>query len=422
MSLISPSLAARPREDQFIGDLASLFRRYRVRTGTPDCLRSVAPQLQANNSLRSDLFALCNAISRMCESDLTPEELLRLVAKAVGGPAAVSPDSSDISIPAEFAESFTDGFRAWQARIENLPEFTVEAPEIVEAPEEDETWRKANKFAAAASMSSSRSRPAPPAVAPSTEVSPQTPIGELTISELRSYLDEIEQRVDRLQPYLAALRPIPEVLATEPSTVQPDSAESANLVFEEPQPASAIPINQAEAEEIAEPVADKPQVFVTQSLPSTASVAALVSEIAQDRPSSDSQRNKSLTAPDGLHQDETAPLMFRSLTEKQSRSHRGLLWVAAALVMLVPGAYYGKQYIRLQSTPIQVAPPPPPAARPATPEAQDQTAGQSTKAADSTPPSTLASAPRRTSSTHLRPHAVRMAAEAARAEEQSDRR
>ena len=58
MSLMSPPLSARAREGQFVGDLATLFRRYRVRTGTPDCLMALAPQLQANNSLRGDLFAL----------------------------------------------------------------------------------------------------------------------------------------------------------------------------------------------------------------------------------------------------------------------------------------------------------------------------------------------------------------------------
>jgi hypothetical protein len=418
MNLLSLPVSAHARDDQFVSDLASLLRRYRVRTGTPDCLNAFAPQLQANDSLRSDLFALCNAISRMCEADLTPEELLNLVARAVGGPLVLSDNGT---LPSEVVEVFTSGLREWQARIDNQPEFSFEAPE------EDEAWRKANKFAAAASMNARQASGGADVTSIRGEIPPQTPIGDLTLSELRSYLDEIEQRVGRLQPFLESLRgtAVTEVLNVAPGELEPSitvlpSEEQTleNQELESPggqgkelgaQNAIAVDETTSSSSEPETEAGGAPEAGNAPPANARSEVRPVDAEIAgrlllRGRPNADSPQ----------------PYLFRSLEEQEPSRSGGLLWVAAVLALLAPLGYFGRRYVETQPPVQQIAPPRAPTApieaQPAA-TAEHSRIGASPEAS----PTPTRPARRATSTTHLDSRAVRMAAEAARAEEQSNR-
>ncbi len=64
-------------ELQFVGDLANLCKRHKVSCGDPQDLTHLSADLD-NDNFRTDLFALCTAISHMAEVDLSAEQLLAL--------------------------------------------------------------------------------------------------------------------------------------------------------------------------------------------------------------------------------------------------------------------------------------------------------------------------------------------------------
>jgi len=102
-------------ERLYLGDLACLFDRQRRRSGLALTLDSLAADLASSDALRSALFTLCTAISRMGESDLSPEELLDLVVRALSG-ADSAEGESGMAVPAELRDAFLSGYAAWQAR------------------------------------------------------------------------------------------------------------------------------------------------------------------------------------------------------------------------------------------------------------------------------------------------------------------
>ena len=102
-------------ERLYLGDLACLFDRQRRRSGLALTLDSFAADLAASDPLRSALFTLCTAISHMGESDLSPDELLDLVVRALSG-AGSAEGESGAAVPAELREAFLSGYAAWQAR------------------------------------------------------------------------------------------------------------------------------------------------------------------------------------------------------------------------------------------------------------------------------------------------------------------
>ena len=100
---------------RYIGDLAGLFERQRRRVGVALTPESFAADLAANDTLRSSLFTLCNAISHMGESDLSPEEMLDLIARALGGAGSAEGETGTL-IPDDMREAFLSGYTAWQNR------------------------------------------------------------------------------------------------------------------------------------------------------------------------------------------------------------------------------------------------------------------------------------------------------------------
>ena len=102
-------------DHQFVGDLMTLFLRSKVKCGYPRGLERFASELVSNAALRSDLFALCTAISHMAAEDLSGEELLVLVARALGGPE-VAKGAAAGEIPAAMRSAFLEGYEAWSNR------------------------------------------------------------------------------------------------------------------------------------------------------------------------------------------------------------------------------------------------------------------------------------------------------------------
>lgn len=127
MASLSIARPGKVPERQYLGDLACLFDRQRRRFGlalTPD---SFASDLVASDSLRSGLFTLCAAISRMAESDLSPEELLGLVARALDG-AGSAEGETGAPIPAGMRDAFLSGYAAWLERPNAMPGGVIPFP------------------------------------------------------------------------------------------------------------------------------------------------------------------------------------------------------------------------------------------------------------------------------------------------------
>lgn len=415
MSPSSASLRTRPKEHQFVSDLESLFRRLRVPIGSPECLEGLGPLLATKSALRSDLFTLCGAISRMSDSDLAPEELLSLVGRAVGGRAVGSADEGEPYVPEVARSVFLSGYREWQNRSNSL---------VPNEFDDADLEPKARKFSAAAVQ---RLRHAAtdwnvPLQESPADITPSTRIGDLTISELRAYLDDIEQRVGRLQPYLASIRAelpgaeavmvavakaaepaeVPDYLpgAAEPAAPSADAGMGGHGVCEGELPTEVL-VEQAAAK--AEP----------ESAPLIAD--AKVQTPAQDDSGKEDDELILPLRATLVRKEEFEPTLFRSVSGPERNRSRGFAWTAAVLALLLPAAWYGRKLLLPPPARLEIVAPAPPVSPPAEPPAPLPKPAVAT--VPRLPTGTLAKS--RTSYTsHLDPGAVRMEAQAARAEKQ----
>ena len=233
MASLSMARPGKVSERQYLGDLTGLFDRQRRRSGlalTPD---SFASDLTANDALRSGLFTLCNAISHMGESDLSPSELLSLVARAISGAGS----EVDAKIPEAMRDAFLSGYQEWRdrdlQRIVDSSESEIWPPPGTSArkppasdPGPDAFAR--NELAVGAEAESvepivsavgrrtvqealslvRREQPADPgqpdSQSPLTGTNAED-LGNMTLGELKRVLEEIEGRVSRLGPHIQSL-------------------------------------------------------------------------------------------------------------------------------------------------------------------------------------------------------------------------
>lgn len=217
MSFRSASIQKRLKDDQFVGDLISLFERRKIKTGDPCSLDTFDSILASNDAFRSQLFTLCTAISHMSAEDLSGEQLLALVARALGG-STVCSDDGTVSVPDSMRSAFLTGYEAWSNRASEPKEpLPWPIPTQSQQREESEptppltgaepaaprpaapglhTLQEALDIARERALADPSARPSP---------RPETNTEGLTLSELKTLLAEIENRVNRLQPHLGDL-------------------------------------------------------------------------------------------------------------------------------------------------------------------------------------------------------------------------
>jgi TonB family protein len=218
MSSLSMPLSGKVPERQFLGDLMSLFERRKLKCGDPQIFETFTSELASNNILRSDLFTLCTAISHMAAEDLSGEELLELVARALSGPA-IAKGGAPPEIPEGMRTAFLDGYKAWSnrgsaldeplpwppvrqmAQREELPATPVTGdassdPSASKEPvESHRTMQEALNIA--------RERSGSPLIMPRMAASAAN-LEQLTISELKKLMSEIEHQVSRIGPHAGA--------------------------------------------------------------------------------------------------------------------------------------------------------------------------------------------------------------------------
>jgi protein TonB len=213
---------------RYIGDLAGLFERQRRRAGVALTPESFAADLAGNDTLRSSLFSLCSAISRMAEHDLSPEELLDLVARALGG-AGSAEGESGTPIPEDMREAFLSGYAAWQNRDLQATahgDAWPPAGTVARKPPMREPMPEAIAHSEAAAAGRNTFEPATPASGHRTvqealglarnqhaadlEPGPRAAFahdsaGSMTLGELKHFLDEMEHRAGRIGPHVQQL-------------------------------------------------------------------------------------------------------------------------------------------------------------------------------------------------------------------------
>jgi len=285
-------------EVQFIGDLANLCKLHKIHCGDPKDLAHLGKDLQSNENFRMDLFALCTAISHMSETDLSAEKLLYLVVCAFGGSKTSLRDAT-IDLPQDAMAAFLDGYETWSKRDPDLEE----KPRPVD-PESDlpPLHPVRSRFYDAATRA--ETNPEPTVDRPHTHstngasshhhIPGNTPLEELTLSELRMYLEDIENRVNRIEPRLERIvpqrlttaepvEPVERVERVEPKTLpvspEPEELPSAELPASEPVVTAAtiaLPTHSESELVITSSLLTTPQkAVVSESIPSVSEAAHL---------------------------------------------------------------------------------------------------------------------------------------------------
>ena len=198
-----------------------------MKCGDPQTLERFASDLASNHALRSDLFTLCTAISHMAAEDLSGEQLLVLVARALGG-AAVPKGAAVADIPESMRTAFLSGYEAWGKRGCGIDEplawppsgpaapcsEDIPATEQIEAgvPHRPGDGRRTIQEA----LEIARERSPNGLIAP-WQTAPGTNIEQMTLGELKKLLEEIEQRVSRID---SQARPQASTVVTSEEDVQ----------------------------------------------------------------------------------------------------------------------------------------------------------------------------------------------------------
>jgi len=219
MSSLSMPISRKVSDGQFIGDLMSLFERRKLKCGEPQIFEAFASELVSNNILRSDLFTLCTAISHMAAEDLSGDELLALVARALAGPG-VAKGGASAEIPESMRTAFLDGYKAWSNRGQAIDE-PLPWPPVRQAPPREEPATASGDAGPDSSATMepaeshhtmqealhlARERAGVPLVMHRLAASAEN-VEHLTINELKKLLAEIENRMSRMAPHTAGVGP-----------------------------------------------------------------------------------------------------------------------------------------------------------------------------------------------------------------------
>lgn len=241
MSLGSIPRQRKVSDAQFVGDLMGLLNRHRIESAEAGGLAQFESYLASKDTFRSQLFTLCTAISHMADEDLSGEELLGLIGRAMG----VSDGDQAAEIPDSMRSAFLAGYASWINRALNEQDVwpperkpmpanePIPFPQPIEALPEPEHGLRVPGLPTVQEALLMAKKQAPfelplrgstlPAAQPAGSVSMQpggnitqlsvstsSPVAggrveNLTISELTQLLEDIERRMSRIKPHVHEL-------------------------------------------------------------------------------------------------------------------------------------------------------------------------------------------------------------------------
>ena len=246
---VSQRTPRKVHDGQFVADLAGLFERRRIGLGEPHVCEQFEILLTTSDAFRSQLFTLCTAISHMSEHDLSGEELLGLIARAL------RTESGDgASLPALLRQNFLSGLDAWNNRgLEGEDEWppvkkpvaaATVAPAVADSLQEKPSAppRPSGVPTLQEALEKARirggNRPLrPELVQPaSTPMPVETDTNANAIQELNALLGEIEERMKRLRPQLAETPPVAETVTARSHVLDIFQDESPVIAAPTPAP------------------------------------------------------------------------------------------------------------------------------------------------------------------------------------------
>ena len=242
MSLGSIPRQRKVSDAQFVGDLMGLLKRHRIESADAGGYGQFELNLASKDTFRSQLFTLCTAISHMADEDLSGEELLALIDRAMGASGRPYEDG-DGGMPESMRMAFLSGYDAWSTRAMNDPDVwppvrqptpanePIPFPQPTEAlpepehglrvpglPTVQEALLMAKKQApfelpvrvtplpeAQATAPISARGGSNPAANTAAPPAPSANVDNLTISELTQLLEDIERRMSRIKPHFHEL-------------------------------------------------------------------------------------------------------------------------------------------------------------------------------------------------------------------------
>ncbi len=215
MSLGSIPLPRRVSDAQFVGDLFGLFKRHRIETGEAGSFAQFETLLASKDTFRSQLFTLCTAISHMADADLSGEQLLDLISRAL--------DDPEMGVPEGARKAFLSGYDAWSNRHldadDTWPPVRDSAPgngpipfpqpaEDLSEPATPATRTPAARPPGMRTVQEAllmAKKEAAFELPPRAAAPPGTGVEGLTISELTKLLEDIEHRMSRIKPHMGQL-------------------------------------------------------------------------------------------------------------------------------------------------------------------------------------------------------------------------
>jgi hypothetical protein len=237
MSLGSIPRQRKVSDAQFVGDLMGLLKRHRIESAEAGGFAQFESYLASKDAFRSQLFTLCTAISHMADEDLSGEELLGLICRAMGA----SDRDGVPEIPDGMRTAFLTGYDAWSNRSMGEQDVwpperkgtpinePIPFPQPTEALPEPEHGLRVPGLPTVQEALLMAKRQAPfelplrvgpvqttPMVSPNPAATtgsnplsissiPGANVENLTINELTQLLEDIERRMSRIKPHMHEL-------------------------------------------------------------------------------------------------------------------------------------------------------------------------------------------------------------------------
>jgi len=209
------------RFGDYIEELRAIFVANNIKFGSPDNFFEFARRLQSDDLLPGDLSRMIESITERENDDISPRTILTIIAIAVGGTAVSEPDhdlSKSVKLVVDFLVRSGNCSSADPQHLDTMcmapfaaisnPEKNLSSEEpslsLTDLPDDEPSHQ----------IDTAPLHPFPD----SSKLIESLARLELNATQARLYLDSIEQRISRMEPYLENL---PSLASSPPDLAEP---------------------------------------------------------------------------------------------------------------------------------------------------------------------------------------------------------